>query len=301
MTRASPQTRLSRQNPTAIAAEREEAVGLMNSALKRKFQQIERRLADARAGTLKFYHDLGKTLVEIQDDPGTYDRGAMRLIERALGTQARTLRKAANFARAYTDEDLQELIDLKSETSGFMLHWGHISYLLILTTKEKRRMWAKRAVRNVWPPDELHRKIVEHYGNKAEKPHGRAHQLPATIPGQVRQIRNETEKWLSKQRNAWNGEKLNAFENIAEAPADIWTQDLVEDLKVAKAAMQGVVEEARSNIGRIDRLIKHGEQCIEQTLQQRAEQEAEAANNGKEARRIELGGSRLRRTAVATA
>lgn len=298
MTRPAPQTRLARQSAAAVAAAREEAIGLMNPALKKKFQQIEKRMSDARAGTLRYYHELGKTCMEIQDNPATYERGAFRLLERALGTQARSLRKAANFARSYNDDDLDELIELKSTTTDFMLHWGHISYLLIIGDKRKRFMWAKRAVKNLWPPEELHRKITKHYGPRVDEPHGRVYKLPATIPGQVRQIRNDTEKWLSKQKNAWNGEKLNAFANIAEAPADTWTPELIEDLKVAKAAMQGLVEEARANIGRIDRLIKHAEDCLERTLQQRAEDEALATSAGKEARRIDLSGSKLRRVAA---
>jgi hypothetical protein len=280
MVRISPAAQAQRRatlDAAQIVQAREEALQMMNKELRKKFNIIQRQLDEGRQTTLRFYYDLGKLCTEVQDDPDKYGESAMRLLEQALAIHARQLRKAASFTQAYTKEALQELLELHCDKTGFQLHWGHVSYLLILKTPDKRRMWAKRAVRGLWAPPELHRRIKEHYGPAVTSPHGPTFKLPPTVPSKIRQIRDDTEKWLAKQRQAWNGTEINAFHDIMSAPPETWTPEMIEDLRVARAAMEGMRDEATENMRRLDELITHASSCYEATLQRR---EAEAAATG---------------------
>ncbi len=96
------------KTPAKITAARTAAIEQMNSKLKRKFNSIEKSVNDARADNLRFYYKIGQICETIRENPEEYvghdGTAGLKLIEEALSTQARTLRKAAAFARTYDEE-----------------------------------------------------------------------------------------------------------------------------------------------------------------------------------------------------
>jgi len=291
MGRQSLKERARRKGPTPakITQARSAAVEQMNSKLKRKFNQIERQVNDLRAENLRYYHKIGAICEDIRENPDEYvghdGTPGLKLVENALSTQARTLRKAATFAQTYDEDGLQELIDLYHTETNFQLHWGHVSYLLTLDTPEKRRTWAIKAVENMWDPPTLHEKIKKNSNRGGG--HGRKHEMPKTVPAQVRQILTLCRQWAGKQETVWAGdEDANVFSNVLNHPPDEMTEDLRDDLVEVKELMAKIAEGAAANGETVDRVLEHVNGC----LATRAEREAAEQGSGKSARSIDLDG-----------
>lgn len=276
------------RSPRAVAALQQEATENMNKPLKSQFEKIKRLFGNARDDTLRFYHQIGKLVLEVRQDPDKYGTGASALLEQALSTNKRQLRKAALFAEMYSDEKLQELIDLKSET-GFSIHWGHMSYLLILTTEKQREEYARRAVANLWDPAALHAQVKRRVSGTRAAGHGRRHELPQTVHLQIRQMMDETRKWNTKLLSVWAGDETNAFENIAQEPPDSFTQADLDNLNTLKEQL----ETMPSNVERMLEQTRVAHATVERVLQarQQAQEALEASQEmvgQKQRRSIEL-------------
>src|SRR5690606_7055184 len=126
------------------------AIEQMSAPLRRLFTSIEKSVSDLRAQNLKYYHAIGTLCERIRQNPEQYvgkdGTPGLKLIEQALSTQARTLRKAAAFAREYDEEQLNRLIAMQHPETKFQLNWGHVSFLLTVPTAERRERFAQEAV-----------------------------------------------------------------------------------------------------------------------------------------------------------
>lgn len=259
----------------------------MNTQLRRKFTQIEKKVNDLRAENLRFYHKIGEVVLDVKQHPEEYighdGTPGIKLIEEALSTQARTLRKAATFAETYNTEELEELISLYHAETKFQLNWGHVSFLLTLQTKEQRAKFALEAVDKMWDPPALHDAIKRRQNRGAK--HGRGHEIPATVPAQVRQIKKITDQWVKKNSQVWNGEEKNVFENVMNHPPEDMDAELLTDLQEVKELFTQLIEGGNESLQKVERTIEHVEGCLARI----AEAEEAAASQGKEQRSINLG------------
>lgn len=301
MGRQSQATRAAQRSVKTISDDRKEAVEQMNAKLKRKLGTIDKMFADSREANLRFYHKLGSICREVKEDPETYDRKGYRLLEQALYTQKRTLRKARQFAELYDEAQLNGLIAMVHENTGYRIHWGHLTYLLGLNTEKQREDWAQKAVRNLWDPPALHAAIKKRFGDRGVGG-GRPHQLPATTHMQIRQMMEVSRNFVNK-RNLWNGDDENVFANVAnEAPDEIVELDL-DNLEATKAHLRTIATEARAMETQIDACIARVKDVFKQRAKAEKAAKKKESGAGKQLRSIDLGdggqkgttGSRRRR------
>lgn len=286
----------------AMTATRTNAIEQMNSQLRRKFAQIEKSVNDLRAENLRYYHSIGQTCEAIRQKPEAYvgkdGTPGLKLIEQALSTQSRTLRKAAMFAREYTEEQLEQLIGLVNTNTKFQLNWGHVSFLLTLPTPEKRDRFAQEAVEKMLDPPALHELIKKR--TQRSKGHGRTHAMPKGVAAQLRQIISVSKQWSAKNTDVWNGTEESVFGNVLNMPPDDMEPDMVEQLVEIENLMQEITEAAETNIATARRVREHLAGAIEKRDNSRAQA---AESNGRPARDIDLTGepapTRRRRTAPA--
>lgn len=292
MGRQSLRTRASRVQSTAadITEQRATAIESMNRPLLQKFNRIENAVNDMRAQNLRFYHQLGKICHEISEDPGRYvgrdGTPALTLIERALSTQARTLRKATEFARKYDDNELEHLIGLFNTDTNYQLNWGHVSYLLSLPTPTKRQQFAEEAVEKMLDPGALHALIRRRTGRTGG--HGRKHEMPKTVEAQIRQVLSESTKWLRKSNEVWAGSEESVFGNILNLPAEKMDQEMVEQLEEIRSTMLRIAEAANSNVARAVRAKEYLENSLAEQAAQLAAVEEMERNHGRPSRDIDL-------------
>ncbi len=295
MGRQSPREKVARKaltknNASSITASRTNAIEQMNAALRRRFTLVEKSVNDLRAENLRYYHKIGVICEEIRQNPADYigkdGTAGLRLIEQALSTQARTLRKAAMFAREYDADQLDGLLGLINTETKFQLHWGHVSFLLTLPTAEKREKFAAEAVQKMLDPPALHDLIKKRLHKSAG--HGRKHEMPKTIGGQIRQILTISRQWTAKNTNVWNGVEASVYGNIMNMPPDDMEPDMVDQLTEVEALMQEIATAANENIDRTKRAREHLTNSIER---RNAETET-----GRQTRAIDLeGGNTSRR------
>lgn len=278
-------------SPKQMIAQRESAVEQMNSALRRKFNQIERSVNDLRAENLRYYHKIGKICEEISTDPdrflGRDGTSGLKLIEQALSTQARTLRQTASFAKLYDDEELEELISMYHTATNFQLHFGHVRYLLTLDSAAQRRKYAIEAVEKMLDPAALHTLIKKR--QHRNDGHGRPHTVPKTVSAQIRQILAVSQQWQRKNESVWNGDgenNNNVFTNVLNTPPDEMDQEMLDNLREIKVLMGQISEAANENVGLTDRVIEH----TQGVLARRAEEEEAQESQGRSQRAIDLDG-----------
>lgn len=277
-----------RQQVAAIAQQRTAAISQMRTPLRRKFNQLERSMHDVRADNLRYYWRIGQICQDIKDNPDTYvgtdGTDGLKLVERALSTQARTLRKAASFAKLYTEEQLNELIELKNDETGYQLNWGHVSFLLTLPTSRQRQRFAGTAVNRMLDPPALHDEIKR--VTERAPGHGRRHEMPKTVPAQLAQILKLSKQWVDKNEQVWNGTDESVFGNVMNMTIEDIDNQVLAQLQEIEEYMTQMAAGANENIARVGRTREY----VEEVLRTREEQETRRANseaaNGRRSRAI---------------
>jgi hypothetical protein len=273
----------------AMTRDRNGAIEQMNSNLRRKFKRIEKSVSDLRADNLRYYWNIGELCEEIRENPEQYvgDDGTpgLKLVEQALATQARTLRKASKFAKEYSKDQLEDLIALKNESTSYQLHWGHVSFLLTLD-ETKRERYTHEAIEKMLDPPALHALIKKR--TQRSKGHGRTHAMPKTVPAQIRQIKTICEQWLAKNEMVWNGSTESVYGNIMNLSPEEMEPDMVADLELIETAMQHISEQAATNVA----TTRRAKEFLTATIAARdTEAEREANRTTAHARSIDLDGA----------
>jgi hypothetical protein len=283
--------------PSAVIASRKSALRLMNKKLLAKLQQIESGMASARTNNLRWYYELGEVVRTIRDNndeyAGTDGTNGLKLIEQALSTQARTLRRAATFRESFTAAEFERLIGLENTETKFQLHWGHINYLLTVEDHDDRWRFAVTACEKMLSPPELHAHMKRRLGRS--RGHGRRHKVPETLRGQLTQVEQATTTWNTKQAQVWDGDDVNVMSNLMKASPDDVDQEFVDNLKTARAGFQEMAESAAKNVERFDRIIERCEKMLKTKQQQAVATAAAEANAGKRTRAIDIGSSPRRK------
>ena len=286
MGRTSPRE-IARRRAAEVAESRTDAMAQMNSKLSRKFTLIDKQLNDLRAENLRYYYQIGQLCEEIRTNPNDFvgkdGTPGLKLVEQGLSTQARTLRKAAMFARTCDEKEMEDLISWYNTETGFTLHWGHVAFLLTLDDKKKRSEFAEMAVEETLDPPALHERIKKKTGRKGG--HGRKHEMPKTIGAQVRQLLTISKQFMGKHEGVWAGDEESVFSNLMELEADDVSEDMVDQLHEIEELMQQISEAAEANVASTERAREHIEAVLEAAAEEAAAEEAAATQVTKKERR----------------
>lgn len=257
MGRTSPLTHARRNS--ALSA-RKQAAAEMTPALKSVCQEMQSGLVDRAEDNLRFYHQIGKRCLEVQEHPEKYLTEQQRtqgvdplvLMENFLGSSRSTMKRSLNFAQKYDSEDLKRLFAYRNaDDPKFRLHWGHVGHLLSVAEARKRISFEEQAVQNLWQPDELSKHIIAAF-NGPRRSGGRPLGVPRTVPAQLSQMLNMTSLFLRRKREVWCGNKMNVFKNIIEVPREKLTTSMMKDLE----KLEKQWEEMQSELDEARRLVK---------------------------------------------
>jgi len=255
--------------PAAITKARTDALSHMNAQLRRKFNRLEKTMNDLRSENIRYYWRIGTLCNEIEADETKYlgnngEKG-LKLIEQALSTQSRTLRKAMQFAGLYSEEQMEGLISWENTDTNFRLNWGHVGFLLTLNTEAQREKYAEEAVEKMLDPNALHDLIKRRF-NRAGA-HGRTHAMPATVPAQIRQMHNVCRTWIGKNDNIWNGSAESVFSNVMSVPVGEVETPMLEQLEETRTFMQSIASAAEDNLEKIDRAAEYLRAALDEQSQ----------------------------------
>jgi hypothetical protein len=283
MGRQSAIAKASRQQHGALA-DRQAVLDQMAPALREKFKELQNRIADQSAENVKFYHNMGKSLLEIRQHPSKYltetqladNLDPVELLEQAMATTRESLRKAVLFAERYDTEALHRLLRYRNPgDSKFRLHWGHVVYLLSLETEPQRVKFEELAVKDCLSPPDLHKAIMRHFGG-ARSRGGRPLAIPRTVNGQLNQIKSMSSLWLRRNNEVWNGPKHSVFVNLMELPPDSYTTDTLRDVQQLRQTVAEISQQAADDVKQADRVIEY----IQTALDKKGEKPAASKRPG---------------------
>jgi len=275
-------------------AARQEALGEMNPALRKKVEQIEKLTSSTRESNLIYYHKLGQHVLDVRQNAdgqyGTKVDKPITLLEKALWVQKRTLRKAATFADLYSQDDLDELIGMSDPESSVHVHWGHMTYILTLATKAQRKEFTKMVLTKKMDPPALHAAIKRRQGS-GKKAHGRKMECPKTIHAQIRQMMETTRVWLGKHDTVWYGDEVNIIENILGAtPEEVGQEDL-ENMQALVELLQEMTRVSKEFQAPVKKAVKAMEKIVkERDATNQADESHETLDKGRQHRAIDISG-----------
>lgn len=253
----------------------EAAVSQMNSSLKEKFDSVSQSLEEMRVDNLHFYHRLGALCKDVKDSPQTYGEDGFKLLKRALYIHSSTIGQSVKFFSNFTTQELNDVIELNNRSANFRLTWSHIVKLLRVKDKDQRTQLIQRAVQELWDPKKLAEEVKKICGGRQEGA-GRPLSIPGGLGAQIRQIKNECEKWIKKDAQVWNGDETNIFMNIQNGGDGVYTEEQLEDLIKVQEAMADIAIRANNDAERCTGLIEQIRVCLAaQAMNEREEEETE--------------------------
>ena len=154
--------------------------------------------ADEIAARVRRYYALGKWLLG-QSPKARSNQTALQLTRRR-GPSAASIRAYQNeyrrFAEAYTAEELEELLTLRTTREDTPLGWGIIRKLMAVPDKARRRKLEMRAARESWTVRQAEAVIQERIFKKKRSMGGR----PLTAPKNLTELLYRLEIYTGESR-----------------------------------------------------------------------------------------------------
>lgn len=167
---------------------------------KRKPKHIHRSAGTAARALrmerqLRKQHALGRAAIEARESK---TETSTKQFAESNDLSEHMVRKLKTFARAYSDEELDQLCALR-RPNGLPLHWGYVNYLLAAESrggKKARRKFEKLAAANGWTAPQMYAAIRREHGY--QQGHGRSMLLPTDLETAVRQVADEGRAWCRR-------------------------------------------------------------------------------------------------------
>ena len=289
MARASKGSQAAKSRLSKTVKERQSAMAAMNPALAGKFEELSELFETGTSSTLRFYFDVGRVCLAVRQDAATYGQNAVGLFEKALATSARTLRRAAQFADAYDQNEFDWLLEQAHPDTDFRLQWGHVAHLLTLRSRQDRERYTEEAISKMLDPAALHKLLRARSGT--EGGHGRKHKQLATPQQAVVQMLKFTKQWTVKCATVWRSPEQDALVALTKLALDESDNELLDTLQELRAELQLLSEQSTAATSQVDRVVEHLKTRLESKRDAVAQRvvATKAAAAGRPVRRITVG------------
>lgn len=199
-----------------------------------------------------------------------YGTGSMKLLEAAWITSPSLLYKAAKFADLYTEEEAQDLCELRSD-SGYQIGWAHI-WQLIHVPDDARPEFESAIIEEDLTVKQLQAMIKDTYtARRIQKSPMLVR--PKSLMGTLTQLGAANAKWLERHTTVWSTETFSLFEELEDLSPEEITPGMAEDLEKVVKDQAEMAECCADNVTAAERALAQ----INRILQQR-EQEATTAD-----------------------
>ena len=156
---------------------------------------------EEEAKKLRDYYELGlSVLSEVKRSKGSIFH-AGTTIASAKGVSADQARKAARFASAFKQSDLERLCKLCLDPKNTPLTFNHVRRVLWLKPHTKQMAWLTKAAQRRWTTDQFERAIRLSDLNRSDgSSHGGGPRLrrPADLAEALEQVLSHNQKWLKR-------------------------------------------------------------------------------------------------------
>tara|TARA_Y100001938_G_scaffold136815_1_gene200177 strand:+ start:34651 stop:35718 length:1068 start_codon:yes stop_codon:yes gene_type:complete len=156
-----------------------------------------------------------------------YGTGAMRLLGEAWSADVSMLYKSRAFAEAYTEEELEDLCNMRSK-SGYMLGWAHVIALLSVPATTRVQL-QEQVIEEDMTAKDLGTLIKKIFGKR--RAGGPTLIRPKTLQGNITQMQTHSDRWMRSNTDVWNTEDFALFQQISDIPPEEVTHDMVDNLE----------------------------------------------------------------------
>jgi len=174
---------------------------------------------DEKADRLRAYHAVGSVVAELVPGRASYGDDHLSKLAEAIGYKAAALTKLRAFAKCYNQRDLDQLCKLADQVS-----WSHVQLLLSESDKSKRSALQNSIVKNGWSKEQLRRALKAESTDRHAG--GRPLSRPTDLEVGLRQIDEESERWIRLCREIWVDGDNSLIATLDSLPAGRRTNQL---------------------------------------------------------------------------
>src|SRR4051812_13052446 len=161
--------------------------------------------AEEAESRLRHLHAVGREALARFPVGAAIDPDTVHEIADREGLRLDNMQRARQFARTYSEKDLEDLCRLRTP-GGMPLSWGHVRRLVSIPNKAKRAALQKRSAREGWTAAQLSDVIQREVVGRKRRYGGRPFTAPRTLEEGLRQVVLRSEEWLRRCRESWSVE-----------------------------------------------------------------------------------------------
>lgn len=179
----------------------------------------------------------------------------MQTLAVEAGTNPATLRRARQFARVYTEKQLDTLLRLRT-SEGLPLSWSHVQELIAVGEAAARAGLQRRAAREGWTVRQLKAEVQKLHGGKRSKG-GRKFATQGTPEDALKRLADVGRVWVRLIKETVLLDRFRVLDGLTEVEHAGGTGGLVS-LKEAMAVLDEVEEMvgmARAQLVRLERRL----------------------------------------------
>jgi len=216
----------------------------MNDKLRAEFEEIKELINNRITANIRELWKLGKRVKAIHDRENEYGANAVGRMAICLGHDQSVLYLSMRFYTFYSEEQVDDLLKLRSKFGGCAITWSHLAQLLRLHNVKERTKLQRRIFDEDLSPEETKEEV-----DKLEGPSGRAGvggrplKVPATSLALVSNVLNQSYFWERNYNNLW-GQGNSIVKMVEDMPAEKVTPEFLKKLDESVAYMDRIHEEA---------------------------------------------------------
>ncbi|MDC3985936.1 hypothetical protein [Polyangium jinanense] len=214
----------------------------MAPELRDRCDKVRKELAKSGPRDTRARHQLGELVKDATADAGKYGKKAVAQIAASLGYDEKTLYRYAQVAKAWSRDELNELLTQSSPKTDMPIGFSHLLEIAVLDDKRKRRKYVNQVLKEGLSVRELKSRIAAEFAPGGEEPEINT---AKTLSG----MRSASKNWLGHVRD-WEERLLPALKEAPPPPeARAKFAEMLEQQRELVKRLQNVNERLDSWLG----------------------------------------------------
>jgi hypothetical protein len=214
---------------------------------------------EQEAKKLRDYYPLGLSVLSKARRSNRSVFQAGTAIASAKGVSADQARKAARFASAFSQGDLDRLCKLCLDPKNTPLTFNHVRRVLWLKPQKKRMDLLTKSAQGGWTSAQLERAIRLSEPNRSEESSRRGGPRltrPADLAEALEQIHSQTQEWLKRYAGVWRNDDNwpPALETGGTVPSALVAS--LDEARRGLRQLSAAAEDAATRLDKIKRTVK---------------------------------------------
>ncbi|MDC0749998.1 hypothetical protein [Polyangium mundeleinium] len=177
--------------------------------LRERCDKVRKALAELGPRDTRARYKLGELVKDAKADAGKYGKKAVAQIAASLGYDEKTLYRYAQVAKAWSLDELNELLK-RSSVTDMPISFSHLLEIALLEDKRKSKKYINQVLKEGLSVRELKSRIAAEFAPDGEEPELNT---AKTLSG----MRSASKNWLGRVRD-WEARLLPALDEAPPSP-----------------------------------------------------------------------------------